>query len=322
MELLRRWGLEQAAWERSTDVEWKAWACETLAAADQGEAVEVGLPTREQAALVSPTSPACLAQVLGMPWDSSAVPSSEQLKRWIRAAAGAPDLPVEIERPMPVTFGVGLAERFRDGNAFLIGDAAHRVTPRGGTGLNTAIRDGFDVGWKLGWVLRGWADERLLESYEAERRPVAEYNTERSTRPNGSILGTGFGVDADIGGRIAHVWVPHDSGPVSTLDLLGDGLTLFVGPTWDGDAVRIADSASPPLTVERLDAISARGLGLMSADALLTQPDGHPIALWSERQPAGSLSANVLPSGSFTQAALKRPASNTPRSSVLMPGWS
>ena len=58
MELLRRWGLERAAWERSIDVEWQAWACATLAAAADGEAIEVGLPTRAQAALVSPTSPA------------------------------------------------------------------------------------------------------------------------------------------------------------------------------------------------------------------------------------------------------------------------
>ena len=62
MELLRRWGLEEQAWERSIDVEWQAWACATLADADRGHAVEVGLPTREQALLVSPTAPACLAQ--------------------------------------------------------------------------------------------------------------------------------------------------------------------------------------------------------------------------------------------------------------------
>ncbi len=128
---------------------------------------------------------------------------------------------------MPVAFGIGLAARFRDGNVFLVGDAAHRVTPRGGTGLNTAIRDGFDIGWKLAWVLRGWADDALLESYERERRPVAEFNTERSSRADGSILNTAVGLNADIGGRIAHVWVPHDGHLVSTLDLLGDGLTLF-----------------------------------------------------------------------------------------------
>ncbi len=62
MELLRRWGLEGKAWERSIDVEWQAWACSTLADARDGQAIQVGLPTREQALVVSATSPACLAQ--------------------------------------------------------------------------------------------------------------------------------------------------------------------------------------------------------------------------------------------------------------------
>jgi hypothetical protein len=189
---------------------------------------------------------------------------------------------------MRVSFGVGLAERFRAGSAFLIGDAAHRVTPRGGTGLNTALRDGFDIGWKLAWVLRGWADERLLESYERERRPVAEFNTERSTRADGSLLGTGFGLAADIGGRIPHVWVARDGGHVSTLDLLGDGLTLLAGPEWAGSEQR-AGAWSPPVTVERLDAISARVLGLSAAGSLLTTPDGHPVALWNGEE-AGAAS--------------------------------
>src|SRR3954469_10727814 len=62
MELLRRFGLERRAWERAIDVEWQAWECATLADADHGRAVEVGLPTREQSALVSPTRPALLPQ--------------------------------------------------------------------------------------------------------------------------------------------------------------------------------------------------------------------------------------------------------------------
>jgi hypothetical protein len=167
------------------------------------------------------------------------------------------------------------------GDAFLIGDAAHRVTPRGATGLNTAIRDGFDIGWKLGWVLRGWADARLLESYERERRPVAEFNTQRSTRADGSILGNSIGLNADIGGRIAHVWVPRAEDLVSTVDLLGDGLTLFVGPNWDG-AVPTSHSGSPPVAVERLDAIAARGLGLTPAGSLVVRPDGYAVALWND----------------------------------------
>jgi putative polyketide hydroxylase len=404
MELLRRWDLEEKAWERSIDVEWRAWACATLAAADHGAAVEDGLPTREQALIVSPTSPACLPQdeleplleehlgsvasvrvergvevvalerggdggyvltladgsdvrrvhagyvvgadglrssvremldiasegearlaqrlavlfrapiwelvgehrygiyflsddrsflpagkpdrwIFGMDWDS-AIDDADALTRddatrLVREAAGDSGLPMEIERVMPITFGVGLAERFREGNAFLIGDAAHRVTPRGGTGLNTAIRDGFDIGWKLAWVLRGWADDRLLESYERERRPVVEFNTERSSRPDGSILGTVVGLNADIGGRIAHVWVPRDRSFVSTLDLLDNGLTLFVGPAWDDD-LPSRRSGGPPVTVERLDAIAARALGLSTAGSLLARPDGSPVALCND----------------------------------------
>ncbi|MFI5846100.1 FAD-dependent monooxygenase [Catenuloplanes sp. NPDC051500] len=65
-----------------------------------------------------------------------------------------------------------LAERFREGRVFLAGDAAHCHSPAGGQGLNTGVQDGYDLGWKLATVLRG-ADESLLDSYEAERRPAS-----------------------------------------------------------------------------------------------------------------------------------------------------
>ena len=211
--------------------------------------------------------------------------TTEQITHWIRVAAGEPDLQIAIERVMPVAFRIGLAARFREGNVFLVGDAAHRVTPRGGTGLNTAIRDGFDLGWKLAWVVRGWADERLLESYERERRPVAEFNTERSSRADGSILNAAIGLNADIGGRIAHVWVPHNGHLASTLDLLGDGLTLFLGP--DANVLMPSgEMCSPPVTTVRLDAIAARGLGLSTEGTLFATPDGFPLQLRNARQPS------------------------------------
>jgi hypothetical protein len=72
--------------------------------------------------------------------------------------------------------------------------------------------------------------------------------------------------------------VPRGEGLVSTVDLLGDGLTLFVGPSWDG-AVPTSQSGSPPVAVERLDAIAARGLGLTPAGSLLARPDGYAVAL-------------------------------------------
>jgi hypothetical protein len=65
-----------------------------------------------------------------------------------------------------------LAHRFRVGRVFLAGDAAHVHPPTGGQGLNTSIQDAYNLGWKLAAVLAG-ANEPLLDSYEAERRPVA-----------------------------------------------------------------------------------------------------------------------------------------------------
>ncbi|MFJ4090270.1 FAD-dependent monooxygenase [Kitasatospora sp. NPDC089913] len=75
-----------------------------------------------------------------------------------------------------------LAERFREGRVFLAGDAAHIHSPAGGQGLNTSVQDAYNLGWKLGQVLRHGADEALLDSYEEERLPIAADVLEISTR--------------------------------------------------------------------------------------------------------------------------------------------
>ena len=81
----------------------------------------------------------------------------------------------------------------------------------------------------------------------------------------------------------------------STLDRLGAGLTLFIGPggrSW-ATAAR-SHRGAPPLAVERLDEISARALGIRGDGALLVRPDGAPVALWHEaRDPAASLARAV-----------------------------
>ena len=74
-----------------------------------------------------------------------------------------------------------LADRYRDGPVFLVGDAAHVHPPTGGQGLNTSVQDAYNLGWKLAAVLAG-APEALLETYDAERRPVAEDVLGLSTR--------------------------------------------------------------------------------------------------------------------------------------------
>jgi 2-polyprenyl-6-methoxyphenol hydroxylase-like FAD-dependent oxidoreductase len=69
---------------------------------------------------------------------------------------------------------VRLADTFRQGNVFLAGDAAHVHSTTGGQGMNCCMQDAFNLGWKLALVLKGYASPELLNSYEAERRPVAE----------------------------------------------------------------------------------------------------------------------------------------------------
>ncbi len=67
---------------------------------------------------------------------------------------------------------VRMVDRFRVGRAFLAGDAAHVHPPTGGQGLNTGVQDAYNLGWKLAHVLRG-APDSLLDTYEAERLPIA-----------------------------------------------------------------------------------------------------------------------------------------------------
>jgi 2-polyprenyl-6-methoxyphenol hydroxylase-like FAD-dependent oxidoreductase len=156
--------------------------------------------------------------------------TEERLTHAIRVAAGIADLALRIERIGAFSYAAQLADRFRSDSVFLAGDAAHRISPRGGTGMNAAIQDGFDLGWKLAWTLNGWAGPDLLDTYESERRPVVEHNLARSMDPAGSTREAGREVRVDLGDRIPHVWVPDAHGRVSTLDLLGAGLTLFTGP--------------------------------------------------------------------------------------------
>jgi putative polyketide hydroxylase len=89
--------------------------------------------------------------------------------------------------------------------------------------MNTAIGDGHDLGWKLAWVLRGWAGPELLDSYETERRPVAEHNMARSADPKVWERGTDQELHVDLGGRLAHVWIAADAGRLSSSICSGPG---------------------------------------------------------------------------------------------------
>ncbi|TCW78801.1 hypothetical protein C5O80_31425 [Burkholderia sp. SRS-46] len=94
------------------------------------------------------------------------------------ALANAIDMPVhtEIIRAQPWAGHRVVARKYRSGRAFLLGDAVQLRWPKGGFGANTGIGDAVDLGWKLAAVLQGWGGDALLDSYEAERRPIAVRN--------------------------------------------------------------------------------------------------------------------------------------------------
>lgn len=227
--------------------------------------------------------------------------TEDQAAHRIRTGSGAPDLEPRIEGMARFTFSARLAERFRHGHVFLVGDAAHQITPNGGIGMNTAIAGAHDLGWKLAWVLLGWAGSPLLDTYEVERRPVAAHNVARSADPDGGARGAGHELPADLGNRIPHVWAPSPAGPTSTLDLIGPGLTvLTTGPIapWRRAAAAIS---VPPVAVLQVDDMTGRGLNIPGGAALLARPDGAMAGWW----PAGANPAVAL--GDAVRAMTRHP---------------
>lgn len=98
----------------------------------------------------------------------------------VRRAMVACDVSIEILTIGSWVMTSQVAERYRAGRIFLAGDSAHRFPPTGGLGLNTGVQDVHNLAWKLAAVEKGWASPALLDTYEAERRPVAAYNSEQS----------------------------------------------------------------------------------------------------------------------------------------------
>ncbi|MET8006947.1 FAD-dependent oxidoreductase [Nonomuraea glycinis] len=98
----------------------------------------------------------------------------------VRAAVGVPDLPVEILGVLPWLQQAKVADGFQSGRVFLAGDAAHVATPQGGFGMNCGIQDAHNLAWKLAAVLRGAAGPALLDTYTAERRPIAARTVDES----------------------------------------------------------------------------------------------------------------------------------------------
>lgn len=188
----------------------------------------------------------------------------------VRAAIGVPDIEVEVLAESAWDTGVFVADEYRRGRIFLVGDAAHRHAPWGGYGANTGIADAHNLIWKLASVLSGTAGPALLDSYQPERRPralvaaeQARLGTDFDTRygvetldnaadlarqlandtvmtryryTSTALLGGSTGaphvdeLTGQVGTRVPHVWIDR-SQQISTLDLNGPGFALLVTGT-------------------------------------------------------------------------------------------
>jgi 2,4-dichlorophenol 6-monooxygenase len=114
------------------------------------------------------------------PWERPEDFTADVMRDRIQGALGfeSPDLQITSLSTWQMT--AQIAQSYRRGPVFLVGDAAHRFPPTGGLGMNTGIADAHNLCWKLGLVLSGQAGDGLLDTYERERKPVAAHNCQES----------------------------------------------------------------------------------------------------------------------------------------------
>ncbi len=229
----------------------------------------------------------------------------------IARAIGRSDIPVEIIVKGQWELSALITERFSEGRIFIAGDAAHTLPPtRGGYGANTGIADAHNLAWKLAAVLSGESSPALLETYDAERRPVAWTRLEQTfARPDyakhsdafvgqplieeaaielgqlyrsAGILGAGPELPVAAlpevwrgqpGTRAPHVWVNDGERVTSTLDLFGRGWVLIAADAHWADA---ADGL--PVEVREVsaeDEAVCEAFGIGKRGTSLVRPDGH-----------------------------------------------
>ena len=220
--------------------------------------------------------------------DNTEKPDQATLKAMIEKAVGRSDLPIEIITTGQWEMNALIADRFSSGRVFLAGDAAHTLPPnRGGYGANTGIEDVHNLAWKLQAVLSGVSRPQLLDTYDAERRPIgwlrlrqifarSDYKAHADSNNvetaviediameigqlyrSDAVLGAGEDLPSAMrpdqwkgqpGTRAPHLWISKkpSSEPISTLDLFQKGWVLLAG---DEKWVSAASESSRQLGVD------------------------------------------------------------------------
>ena len=127
-----------------------------------------------------------------------------------------------------------VAEKWRHHRVVLLGDAAHLITPMWALGLNTGILDANSIAWRMAWILRGWGDETLLDSYEHEQKPVAEQGSGEMADAARSYMASQS--------KEVKAMSEHDWGNAYTRSLLGVRLGLAGSSDWS----MVKSYAGPP----------------------------------------------------------------------------
>ena len=244
--------------------------------------------------------------------------SPERCIALVRSAIGVPDIDVEIEDVAIWKAVAECADAYRAARVFIAGDAAHVVPPTGGFGGNTGVQDAANLAWKLAMVLKGEAGEALLDSYEAERRPVGVLTVEQAyaryvrrvtpeevTPETPALrdeltmeLGQFYRSGAVVGGRaedqpaclhpdvtrgtpgsrVPYAWL---SAEVSTVDCCAGGFALLLGPEGE-PGVRGGSVA-----IFRIPHEALHRFGIGPSGAVLVRPDGF-VAWRAESDAAAS----------------------------------